>query len=358
MLMSIFGSKGEKYARIAILAFVGLVVISAVIVFAFIINRPSPHIYIALGDSVSSGYGLIGYGGMPEGRHTSLFFDKLEYAGYVDEYHNFATSGFTTSDVLTLLNSLDRNERRMFRDTRVITLNIGGNNILTPFLDYLSDLQIVSGGGNVATGAGQTLSGAWGVIYELASGVGGLFSDEDDTGFDIGNIVGGLGDVLSGLGGIIFGAGEIIAGSPNVISIWRGSLSPELESMLDDGVMTFASEFGGIITWLETNAPNATIIVNTVHNPIPQDILIISVPISNWAYVLISEMNKIILEESETRGFLVTDVNSYLSQRLDLTSFNLNPLAGALSFDLVHPNAEGHRLIAELNYQVFMGGEQ
>lgn len=354
MLMSIFGSKGEKYAKIAIIAILAVVAIVATLVIIRVVSRPSSHIYIALGDSVASGYGLIGYVGAPQGRYTSLFFDNLEQLGDITEYHNFATSGYTTTDVLEFLRNLDNDEMRLFRNAGVVTLNIGGNNILTPFLAYLADLQIVAGGGNVATGAGQTLSGAWGVIYELISGVGSVFS-EDDTNFDIGGIVGGLGDILSGLGGMIFGVGEIVSGSPNVVATWRGSLSPELEAMFDEGVQTFNYEFLEIISWLELNAPNATIIVNTVHNPIPQEILVISVPIHNWAYALISYMNQTVIDESEVRGFLVADVNNYLSDRLDLTSFNLNPTAGSISFDLVHPNAEGHRLIAELNYRVFRG---
>lgn len=353
MFMSIFGSKGEKYAKMAFIAILVVVAIGATILIVRAVSRPSTHIYIALGDSVASGYGLIGYVGEPEGRYTSLFFEKLELLGDITEYHNFATSGYTTTDVLEFLHGLDSDEVRLFRNAGVITLNIGGNNILTPFLAYLADLQIVAGGSNIAAGASQTLSGAWGVIYELITGAGSIFSD-GDTNISVGGIVGGLGDVLSGLGGMIFGVGEIVGGSPNVISTWRGSLSPELEEMFDEGVQTFRYEFREIILWLETNAPNATIIVNTVHNPIPQEILIVSVPIHSWAYVFISYINQIIVEESEHRGFLVADINYYLSERLDLTSFNLNPLTGTVSFDLVHPNADGHRIIAELNYSTFI----
>jgi len=353
--MRIFGSKGEKYAKLVIVCFLTLIIISAGIVTVIVLNnRSTAHIYIALGDSVSSGYGLTGYPEAPQERHTSLFFEKLEQEGYVDEYHNFATSGFTTTDLLEQLNNMSGDEIRLFRNARIITINIGGNNILTPFLAYVSDLQIVSGAGNVETGAGRVLSGAWGIIYEIASGVGSVISDEEDASLHIGGVVFGIGDVLSGFGGVLMGASEMIAGSPNAIHTWRGSLSPELETMLDEGVQTFSDELGEIIAWLASNAPDATIIVNTIYNPVPQEILMISVPISNWAYVLTSYMNQAMIAQSEAHGFLVTDIHAHLSQRLYLTSFNINPLQGTLSFDFVHPNEEGHRLIAELNYNTFM----
>jgi len=355
MSMRMFGSKGEKYVKIVIVCFLTLLLISAGIVTAMVLNnRPTAHVYIGLGDSVSSGYGLTGYVGIPQGGYTALFFEKLKQEGYVDEYHNFATSGFTTTDLLEQLNNMDDEEMRLFRNARIVTINIGGNNILTPFLTYLSDLQIVSGAETVETGAGRVLSGAWGVIYEIASGVGSVLSDEEDAALDVGGVMSGLEDVLSGVGDILWGAGEMITGSPHAIHTWRGSLSPELETALEEGVQIFRDELGEILAWLASNAPDATVLVNTIYNPVPQEILTISVPISNWAYVLTSYMNQAIMAQSELHGFLVADIHAHLSQRLYLTSFNINPLQGVLSFDFVHPNEEGHRLIAELNYNTFM----
>ena len=348
-----------KKKRYIIIAITGLLSIFLIAVIFFFVYRPAPdkippHIFIALGDSVSSGYGLPGYADSPEGSHTSLFFAKLEREGYVDEYHNFATSGFTTTDLLEMLHNINDEELRLFQNANIITLNIGGNNILTPFLAYFSNLQIAAGTGNIRTGAGGILSGAWGVIYEIISGVGSVVSDSEEGGFCVGNVIAGLGDIFSGLGTLIIGAGEIIAGSPDVVSAWRGSLSPELEAALEEGVQIFSKEFREIIEWLKAHAPDATIIVNSLYNPIPKDILTMSVPIANWANVLITSMNQTILEESELNSFLVTDISCYFFNRTDFMSFNLNPFAGDLSFDIVHPNAEGHKLIARLQYKTFV----
>ena len=264
--------------------FVIIIILATIIAILPLFRSPTPHIYIALGDSISSGYGLPGYSDKPEGIHTTIFFEKLKQNGYVTDYHNFATSGFTTADLLNQLNSKTDEEKHLFRNAQVITINIGGNNILTPFLAYLADLQVVS-----------------------------------------------------------------------AINTWRGILSPELKAMFDEGVQTFNNDLKEIVTWLQSNAPHATIIINTIHNPIPQEIMMISVPISNWSYTLTTYMNQSAFEKSEQYGFLVADINALLSQRVYLTNFNINPFAGELSLDLVHPNEEGHQLIAELNYSTFMG---
>jgi len=346
----------RKHAKIAAAGLLfALAMAGAGAASAFNPQETQPRVYIALGDSVSSGYGLAGYGFVtpPEGRHTSLFYAKLERAGAANEYHNFATSGFTTADVLEMLRGMGSEELWLFRNARVVTLNIGGNNILTPFRSYLADLQVVSGAGNVVTGAGGVLSGAWGVIYEIMSGVESAVSDAAETTFRIGGIVTDLGNILTGFGRLIGGVGEIIAGSPAVVSTWRGSPSADLEATLAESVGVFSSEFREIIEWIEASAPGATIIVNTIYNPIPPDILRVSVPISDWADELIASMNRAIIEESRSRGFMVSDVGGHFSQKAGLMSFNLNPLAGGLSFDIVHPNAGGHELIARLNYDSF-----
>jgi len=316
-------------------------------------NQTAPNVYIALGASVPSGYGLNGYSASPEGRYPSILFKKLKPENVIDEYYNMASSGFTTTTLLEKLNNMGRDELRLFRNARIVTVNIGGNNILMPFLTYLSDSQLVSGAGNIRTGTGGVISGAWGVLHEILSGVGNLVSDSAKTSFSIGGAIRGLRGMLSGLGELIGGTREMIAGSSNAVSAWRGQISPELETVLKKGVQTFSDEFKKIIIWFERNAPNATIIVNTIYNPIPQDILMVSVPISNWANAYIGSINDIIVEESKSRGFLVTDINFHFSNRPELMNFNLNPFSGGLSIDIVHPNIRGHNLIAQLNHTTF-----
>ena len=312
--------------------------------------EPAPRVYIALGDSVSSGSGLDGYPASPAERHTTIFFEKLKNKGYVDEYHNKAVSGFTTTMLLEKLHNMNSDELMLFQNANIITLNIGGNNLLTPFLGYLSDLRVAASLNNVRTGAGSVVSGTWGIISEVLSGVGSFISDTEETGFRLGTIRVRAGEIVSGFRELITVACAVVSGTSDIISIWRASLPPELKAMLEEGVQTFSVEFIEIITWLQTNAPNATLIVNTIHNPIPQEVLRASVPLSALADVLLQSMNDIIISESKSRGYLVVDLHSHFLNQLYLTNFNINPIAGALSFDIVHPNAEGHNLIAMQHY--------
>jgi len=289
-------------------------------------NEPEPNVYIALGDSVSSGYGLDGYlVTIPQGRHSVLFFEKLQNQGFVEHYMNLAVSGFTTTTLLNQLHGLDDDTLEFFRDARVITLNVGGNNILTPFLDYLDEMQINLGADSFMAGIDGILSGS--------------LSD--------------LGGILSGFGDLLFGVGDVIAGTPSAFAMLLGNISEELEAVLDLGVQTFGYEFEEIILWLEANAPRADIIVNTIYNPIPLNLMGISVELANVAAGFIERMNEVIRMKSEAGVFFMVDLDAYLTNRLDLTAFNLNPIAGDVSVDLIHPNLEGHSLIARLHYEAF-----
>lgn len=321
------------------------------------IVEPAPRVYISLGDSVSSGFGLVGYRvgddtARPHNRHTTIFYDLLANTGHIDMYKNKATSGYTTTMLLDMLRSADEETLSYFYNAEIITLNIGGNNILSPFLLYLSNLEAVAGGNNLRVGA-ETLAEAWGVIAHFMPNVE---ESDDDTTNELGimDIVSGIRDIVSGLGDLITGGREVVSGIPSVVSILLGSLSSELEQDLEIGVQAFEVEFTQIISWLNIHAPNATIVVNTVYNPIPCEIGGVTIPLSNTANTLIERMNHKIYVESDTHGFLVVDIYSYFKNRMDLIFFNLNPLSDAISFDIIHPNDAGHALIAQLHYEYFM----
>ena len=101
----------------------------------------TPRYYVALGDSVASGYGLPTH----EESYPAIFYSLLEKEGYVNNYANMAYNGFTTTMLLEYLHNMDIESIRILENARVITLNIGGNNILVPFFKYLSNLRVVSG---------------------------------------------------------------------------------------------------------------------------------------------------------------------------------------------------------------------
>jgi lysophospholipase L1-like esterase len=310
-------------------------------------NPSTPRTYVALGDSVSSGYGLINL----EDSHPAVLFEMLWEENYVDEYINLAEDGLTTTLLLEQLRDMNKTELSYMHDARIITINIGGNNILMPFIGYLSELQVVSGADRVKTGAGDILSGAWDIISGIFTGIGSIFSDSIES--RAGDIIPGAGELITGVGDILSGTGEIISGTPRAFSTFRGAFSPELEKKLEEGVQIFTDEFKEILELIENYAPRATVLINTVYNPIPQDVLKMSLEISNVANVLIDSINYVIIAESNAKRHLVIDVNEHFSNQLNMAQFNINPFAGSLSLDIIHPNPEGHNIIAQLQYAAF-----
>ena len=290
--------------------------------------EPEPNLFIALGDSVSSGYGLH----YLEERHTFMFYERLKENGYnyIEHYLNKAVAGYTTTDLLAFLNSMDEDTRNIFNSARIVTLNIGGNNVLTPFTRYISgreDIDIED------------------IIFEYTEEV----AEEDALGIGRRIVDGAL-----AVWGVVRDAVTDTVSTGRTI---LGLFTPELEATLEGGVQIFADEFGQIITWIETHAPRATIIVNTVYNPIPSQLLIIPVALSDRAEELIQVINSIIREESEARGFLVVDVHSRFaneSNLMGLMRFNLNPFAGGVNVDIIHPNSTGHNIIAQLKYEQYL----
>jgi len=312
-----------------------------------------PRNFVALGDSVADGFGL----SSQEESYPALLFNMLENEGFVDNYSNLAVSGFTSTMLLEYLNNIEKDELKKLKKAQIVTLNIGGNNVLVPFIEHISNLQITAGVENVKSGAEGVASGTRDFFSGIVSGVRSIFNDQEVDTSAIEKVKSGFDDLLAGLGNILTGTGEIITGYLDLLDIFFGSFSPELKDELEKGIQAFSEEFNEIITWIEKKAPKATIIVNTIYNPVPQEVLNTSVEISIIANLLVETMNGIIINESKSGRYLVTDVYTNLSEQLDMMLFNINPFFGDLSFDVVHPNTEGHRLIAELNYETFKQGK-
>ena len=327
-----------------------------IVIFSIIIIRPKPDkpkLYIALGDSIASGYSTTS-----EEIYPSILFELLKNDGHIDSYYNMAEIGLTTSTMLEILKNMGKEDLKLFKNAYVITINIGGNNVLLPFLEYISNMKIISGSDNIRSGAEEFSSGARDIMSESIIGVRSAFSDTTNTNFNLESIRAGFRTLFTGLGTIATGAGEVLIGIPKAISTYRGTISTELEDILNNSVKTFNDEFVEIINWIDKNAPKATLIVNTVFNPFPSEILRLSVPFTDWVDDIILLINNIIIIESKNRGFLVSDVYSNLSNQLDLTNFNINPFTGQLSYDIIHLNDKGHRMIANLNYETFINNKK
>lgn len=104
-------------------------------------------IYVALGDSATTGYGLDNFGPTPADNEANKNCPDL----YVNKFTaatgrkplNLAVNGMDTTGLLSLLASLDEpqnaSNKEALKSADVITLTIGGNNILVPLVQALQE---------------------------------------------------------------------------------------------------------------------------------------------------------------------------------------------------------------------------
>jgi lysophospholipase L1-like esterase len=312
--------------------------------------RP-PRVFIALGDSVATGFGI-----PLNERYTSVFYETLKEDDYVDEYVNYAVNGFTSTRLLNLLQGMNKSDYANFKNAEVVTINIGGNNILVPFLANMPNMDdmIVSITETVkfVTDSRAILNDAVETFSELRDVIEN-FSILDIMRIsalivDAGNMFDNVSDVVDNIPDFAF---------MELFTLFSGNFSDELRAELTLGVERFVTELAGILTWVENAAPNATVIINTVYNPIPTELMGMTLTIRDETALLTERMNAAIVSEANTRGHLIADVNSRFEHEADILDFmNFHfDLAGlTLNLDIVHPNAVGHGIIADLNYEAYI----
>lgn len=332
--------------RTVVSALVALALIFSTTLAACTPKVVTPRVYIALGDSVAAGFGV-----EPEDRYADLFYEKLKSEDLADEYYNYAVTGYTAAMLLDSLKSTEDLEQ--FADASVITLNIGGNNILVPFKEHFPDIDELAEGIAELVDYLARSKDVMSVALELADEAKELL--EDFSLFDIVELAVFLQETIPVLQGVTDALHEgtelyIVSQMPVLFGIFPS----EMEADLQEGIDAFAADFAEIIGWLETNAPNAVIIVNTVYNPIPKDALGLSSGLHNRADGLVKAINDIIFEGAETSEYLVSDVCGRFDNEpnmADILNFNLDIEAMTLNFDMIHPNEVGQGIIASLNYE-------
>ena len=327
-----------------------------------------PLVYIALGDSVSVGYGLSSL----DDRYTSVFFELLENDGFANEYVNMAVNGLTSSALLRLLGDMEDHELDLFQNASVITLNIGGNNILLPFIEHMPDAdemdRILNEAMDFANEAEGVLNDILSFVAESQDKIAEVLAFASEVmdianNFSISDVF-RLRELIDRASSVlddtieVFDAVSVLESAAtdvfdksadlellSLISLLTGTFPPELDARLDRGVQVFSDDFAKIVTWLEDNAPNAVIIVNTVYNPIPTRFFGIPLDFSKRSDVLIQSINQIIYDGSDGGGYIVSDIYSSLSDDLEMMN---------ISLDIAHPNPAGHSLIAHINYDDFL----
>ena len=318
---------------------------------------PPPRLYVALGDSVTHGYGV-----EQKERYADLLYGHFLELDLADEYLNYGQNGLSTQGLLEYLHELEQDEHLapelgQFADAVIISINIGGNNILSPFIRYLPDAaaltQMVGQVREVMDDAEQ-LGAEVTALDEDIRGIRENFQISDLL--RLGELLDTAATILADSTAVFEKLEEIKADNP--FSVLAGPLPEGLEEELLSGVEDFAVDFLEIISWLETNAPAATIIVNTVYNPLPEEFLGMEMALSAYADVYTDMLNAIIYETQAAQGFLVADVHAgfaAVEPMGEVMNFSLNLADKQLNLDIIHPNARGHVLIADLCLDKFTG---
>ncbi len=250
--------------------------------------------YVALGDSIATGYGLPGYnpaaGTPPSGAYTSTVGNTLHLSsGFL------AQDGEDSQQLLSMLS--DPQTKAYLSKAKVLTLSIGADDILLPFLQTVAQQLDCDPDQITAQLAALSQSNP----TALAAALSALNAD-DGTGL-------------------------------------------KNNQALTDAASGFAQNFQRIISALKAAAPNAKIYVTNVYNPYEG----ISIPYGASTLNLgaiadgyIHTLNSAF--STSSADYKLIDTYSAFSEsevslaNADLSTFNFDP----------HPNAAGHAKIADM----------
>mgnify|MGYP001017848287 CR=1 FL=1 len=262
----------------------------------FTVNiQPLPE-YIALGDSIADGYGLEN----PDSeRYPNIIGKVLKMDLGIG-----ANTGVNSKQLLDLLKTAEALAKEDLSDTEIITLSIGSNDVLGPFLQLIADEL-----GCEIDEIQQTLATM--TPAQLMNFLAGL-SRNDGTGL-IGNT-------------------ELI-----------------------EQANAFANNFQKIIQILKRLAPNAKIFVTNIYNPYQG--FIIPYGTNGFDLGKITDSYIQILNQAfdpNSEDYILIDVNSAFSESLKKGVNPVNADIRTLNFD-PHPNKTGHKIIAYLILDWFSG---
>lgn len=257
-------------------------------------------VYVALGDSVPAGFGLSDANDC----YVKLFSDQMTESGYNNTMYNYAVSGSTTGNLKSFLKKMKTNDPaalQTLKNASIITVNIGGNNVLGPLVQAVNEKleeQIKTMGITNIKDADPVQLLTLGVL---------LYTMDLDT--------------------------------------------TQLEK-IKEGAQKFDKDYPKIMKWLRTNAPNANIIVSTIYNPLPE-----TLSFYQTSETMLEEMNALIKKDAKENGYYLADVySSYVKEQgkgSQITNLNLGQYKESpISVD-IHPNAAGHKLIAKIYNNTF-----
>ena len=277
----------------AVAAIILVAVVAVIVIISGKDNKKTPC-YIALGDSISTGFGLKD----PETEGFTSILAKNSY-----ELTNLAINGNTASGILEQLDTDD--VKKSIKKADVITLTCGGNDLMHSLYTVVVEYY------NEKHGTNYTVQE---VMNELA--------DQDSTDMD-------------------FGFSELLA----LADIVDGFVDePAFNEALELYKNNMFSE-NGVIAKIKSLNPDVKIVVATQYHPyaVFKDHKIYGVLYSGVT-PCIDKLNSVI-KDNVGKGYAVADVYSaFEKKQKNLCNADYE---NGIQLDF-HPNAEGHKVIADV----------
>lgn len=241
------------------------------------------NVYTAFGDSIAAGYGLSGYSddqaGAPSDSYQARVADFLKTTS-----RNYAVTGDDSNDCLEILNSGKADADLAKSD--VITLSIGSNDLLLPFIERM--------------------------IKEFDIDTGSIDPSKPMPDIDL-----------------------------ESMSKYYQKLKQLLTDLKDDEQLhtqaaAFPDQLQKILALLKEKAPNAEIYVTNIYNPFH------SIPVfGETADIYINEINKSFSANAD--DYTLIDVYTPFNENPAYVNVHIENM----NFD-PHPSVKGHKKIAEL----------
>lgn len=253
-------------------------------------NSPLLLKYVALGDSIAYGYGL----SSPEAEAYPAIINRSLQNKFKTEYYNYAVSGSTTADLLSVVQS----KATLLDNADLVTICIGANNVLKPFTTCLQQLAAEIGDGGIN------------------------FVDR----IDIAKSFDKINETLNG---------------------------EEFETEMERGINAAQKDLDLIFKAVKTRSPRAAVAVMLVYSPYHG--LKITLPYINKVLDLgelsdlwVSRLNEVTAAAADNAGFLTVDCYTPFADKTGLLNVAVNGFPLRFSFD-PHPNLSGHIYLAQLH---------
>lgn len=258
-------------------------------------SAAEPACYVAFGDSIAAGFGLAGYSGDQANAPADSYQAQLGTFLKTNP-HNYAVTGDDSQACIDLLTSGAADASLAKAD--VISLSIGSNDLLLPFIQIVMDYFDIEPGTideSIFTGGFTQLNINLSELSEYLQQARGLMEDLSD------------------------------------------------QKQLHAKASAFTGQFQKILNLLRQKAPKAEIYVTNVYNPF------VSVPkLRDLADIYITEINQTF--SADAADYTLIDVYTPFLHNTDYTNFRLdtsNPMKPRVNPD-PHPSLKGHQAIAEL----------